>query len=54
MWKRVTRLEPIDPKGIVSALQTFLQHCDVLNERELIGLCKVVSDQRMRGEIECG
>ena len=32
------------------ALQTLLQHCDELNERELIGLCKVVSDQSMLGK----
>ena len=67
----VTRLEPTDPKEIVSetlvealniatntnlslrsteALQTFLQRCDELNERELVGLCKIVSDLSMLGK----
>ena len=67
----VTRLEPNDPKEIVSetlvealniatstnlsirsteALQTFLQHCDELDERELVGSCEVVSDQSMLGK----
>ena len=32
------------------ALQTLLQHCDELHERELIGLCKVVNDQSMLGK----
>ena len=32
------------------AVQTFLRHCDELNERELIGLCEVVSDQSMLGK----
>ena len=32
------------------ALQTFLQRCDELSERELIGLCKVLSDLSMLGK----
>ena len=77
MWQRLrsTRLEPNDPKEIVSetlvealniatntnlslrsteALQTFLQRCDELNERELIGLCKIVSDLSMLGKSNVG